>query len=76
MVDTAPRKSMLSGLGESFLAVLLGNIIYFTASPYLPLRFQHELFRPDAGLLLDFVACAAVFGLIRVVRRRATRPNK
>lgn len=67
---------MLSGLGESFLAVLLGNIIYFSASPYLPQRWQHELFQPDAGLLLDFLICAAVFGVIRAVRRRGTSRNK
>jgi hypothetical protein len=64
------KRSIFSGLGESFLAVLLGNIIYFAAAPYLPAAFQHQLFRPDLGLLLDFLVCAAVFGLIRLVRAR------
>jgi len=64
------RRSVFSGLGESFLAVLLGNIIYFAAAPALPPSLQHQLFRPDLGLLLDFVVCAAVFGLIRLVRSR------
>jgi len=65
----APQKrSIFSGLGESFLAVLLGNIIYFAAAPALPSSLQHQLFRPDLGLLLDFIVCAALFGLIRLIR--------
>jgi hypothetical protein len=64
----APQKrSVFSGLGESFLAVLLGNIIYFAAAPYLPPSLQHELFRLDLGLLLDFLVCAGVFGLVRLI---------
>jgi uncharacterized RDD family membrane protein YckC len=76
-MSTPPiRKSVFSGLGESFLAVLLGNIIYFSASPYLPARLQHELFRPDAGLLADFLTCAVIFGLIRYVRKRSASRDK
>jgi hypothetical protein len=73
----APQKrSLFSGLGESFLAVLLGNIIYFAAAPALPESLQHQLFRPDLGLLLDFLVCAAVFYVIRVARRQfLTRPE-
>ncbi len=67
---------MFSGLGESFLAVVLGNIIYFGASPFLPPALQHELFRPDTGLLVDFLTCAAIFGLIRLIRGRAVSHNK
>jgi hypothetical protein len=70
MANEQPKKSIFSGLGETFVAVLLGNIVYFAASPYLPERWQHELFRPDAGLLLDFLVCAGVFGVIRLVRGR------
>jgi len=67
----APQKrSIFSGLGESFLAVLLGNIIYFGFAPQLPERFQHQLFRPDFGLLLDFLVCVVAFLVIRVVRSR------
>jgi len=70
MAAPQPKKSIFSGLGESFLAVLLGNIIYFSAAPYLPRALQHDLFHPDVGLLLDFITCAAVFGLIRLIRRK------
>ncbi len=76
MAAPPAQKSIFSGLGESFLAVLLGNIIYFSATPYLPQRFQHELFRPDVGLMLDFFICAVVFGAIRLARVRAASHDK
>jgi len=71
-----PTRSIFSGLGETFLAVLLGNIIYFAAAPHLPPGMQHQLFRIDPGLLLDFLVCVVVFGLIRLVRTQLlTRPK-
>jgi len=76
MATDQPRKSIFSGLGETFAAVLLGNILYFAASPYLPERWQHELFRIDAGLLLDFLVCAGAFGVIRLVRGRLATHSK
>jgi len=76
MSAVPPRRSIFSGLGETFLAVLLGNIIYFAAAPYLPPAWQHQLFRPDLGLLLDFLVCAGLFGLIRLVRTHLLSPNK
>jgi hypothetical protein len=76
MAAVQPKRSIFSGLGESFLAVLLGNIIYFGISPHLPHALQHELFHPDAGLALDFLTCAAVFGLIRLIRGRTASRNK
>ena len=68
MAAPQPKKSIFSGLGESFVAVLLGNIVYFGVAPYLPRALQHELFHPDAGLALDFLTCVAIFGLIRLIR--------
>ncbi|HKO04284.1 MAG TPA: hypothetical protein VJW51_06030 [Candidatus Acidoferrales bacterium] len=70
MAAPQQHKSIFSGLGESLLAVLLGNVTYFGVAPYLPQRLQHDLFHIDWGLLLDFLTCAAVFGLIRLIRRR------
>jgi hypothetical protein len=76
-VSTLPQKrSVFSGLGESFFAVLVGNIIYFAFAPQLPERFQHQLFRPDFGLLLDFLVCLAVFFAIRLVRTRLLTRTK
>jgi hypothetical protein len=71
-----PTRSIFSGLGETFLAVVLGNIIYFAAAPHLPANLRHEIFRLDPGLLLDFLVCALVFGLVRLVRTQVlTRPK-
>ncbi len=73
----APQKrSPFSGLGETFLAVLVGNIIYFAAAPYLPLALQHQLFHPDFGLLLDFLVCAGTFSLIRYIRTHLLTDRK
>lgn len=76
MESERPKTWMLTGLGESFMAVLLGNVVYFALSPYLPNGFQHELFRPDVGLFIDFLFCAAAFWLIRAVRPWLTRVYK
>ena len=76
MAAVPPPRSIFSGLGETFLAVLLGNIIYFAAAPHLPPGMRHEIFRLDSGLLLDFLVCVVVFGLIRLVRTQLlTRPK-
>jgi hypothetical protein len=76
MPNAAPKRSIFSGLGESFLAVLLGNIVYFGVAPYLPQELEHELFRPDAGLVVDFLICAGMFGLIRLVRGKLASAGK
>ena len=76
MAEQPPRRSVFSGLGETFLAVVLGNIIYFASSPLLPAALQHELFRPDLGLLLDFLVCAAVFYVVRLVRNRSLKQEE
>lgn len=52
---------------EYLIAILLGNAIYyFSLVPHLPQSFHHQGFHVDLGMLLDFVICAGVYGLIRV----------
>ncbi|HLV96725.1 MAG TPA: hypothetical protein VKS44_16150 [Candidatus Acidoferrales bacterium] len=52
---------------EYLIAILLGNAIYyFSLVPHLPQSFHHQGFHVDLGMLLDFVICASVYGLIRV----------
>jgi len=52
---------------EYLVAILLGNAIYyFSLVPHLPESFRHQGYRIDLGMLLDFVICVAVYGLIRV----------
>jgi len=74
MTEPQSKRSVFSGLGETFLAVVLGNLIYFCVSPFLPEREQHELFRIDYGLGLDFLFCVLALLMIRLVRR-LTRKN-
>jgi hypothetical protein len=47
------------------LAILLGNVIYFLAEPFLPDSLTHDLSKVDAGLLLDFAICAGIYLLVR-----------
>lgn len=55
---------------DSLLAVLAGNVIYFLLlEPQLPVRLRHRPFQLDAGLVIDFAVCFAVFAAIRVFRR-------
>ena len=52
---------------EYLVAILLGNAIYyFSLFPHLPAPLRHQGFAMDWGSLLDFVVCAAVYGLIQI----------
>jgi len=43
------------------LAILLGNVIYFAAQPFLPETLVHNLYEVDAGLIADFAICLAIY---------------
>ena len=49
------------------LAILLGNVVYFGLSPYLPAILAHNTYRVDTGLIFDMAICATVYVLIRRV---------
>ena len=55
---------------KALLAVLLGNLAYFTLMPRLPIAARHVPFRLDLGLLVDCCLCTAVFVLLSLARRR------
>jgi len=50
---------------EALSAVLLGNIVYFAAVPYLPQGLRHEPFQMDAGLAVDFAFCVLAYVAVR-----------
>jgi hypothetical protein len=55
---------------EYLVAILLGNAIYYLSLvPHLPQALHHQGYRIDLGMLVDFAACAAVYGLIRLASR-------
>ena len=63
---------------RALAAVLAGNLIYFVLlMRALPAWLRHSPFRIDAGLLLDFVLCAAIYLLLgRFVRERSGGEGK
>jgi hypothetical protein len=47
------------------VAIVAGNLIYFSVRTSLPFPFVHEPYRVDPGLVLDLVLCLAVYALVR-----------
>ena len=61
------RISLTRSLGQAVIAVVVGNVIYFLLLwPHLPRHAQHQVYRFDLGLLIDFWACAACFGAVKL----------
>jgi hypothetical protein len=55
---------------EYLIAIVLGNLIYyFSFMPHLPYFLRHQTFHIDAGILVDFAICVAVYGLVRLAGR-------
>jgi hypothetical protein len=55
---------------EYLAAILVGNAIYYLSlQPHLPDAMRHKLYNADLGLLVDFVVCVGVYGLIRLGER-------
>lgn len=52
---------------EYLVAILFGNAIYYKSLwSHLPESLQHQGFAVDPGMLVDFVICVAIYGLIRL----------
>jgi hypothetical protein len=62
---TLAKASVLRNIRDGLIAVLAGNAVYFLLMPHLPARFQHQPFQQDLGLVIDFLVCFALFGLLR-----------
>ena len=61
---------------EYTAAVLAGNGIYFLVLfSDLPPALQNQPGRFDAGLVLDFLCCVVVYGVIRLGSIQARRIN-
>jgi hypothetical protein len=60
---------VLLNLLQALLAIVLGNLAYFFLAVHLLLP-RHRPFQADAGLLVDFFICLALYGLIRTASKR------
>jgi hypothetical protein len=58
---------MKANFRRSLIAVLAGNLIYYSIERYLPPGAQHQLYRIDWGLAVDFWFCVICYGLVRLV---------
>ena len=63
------KPSVLVNLIQAFVAIVLGNVVYFVLLPSLPLAARHRPFRLDLGMMLDFWLCLVAYGLIRTARK-------
>jgi hypothetical protein len=48
------------------VAIIVGQALYFTLAPHLPLAAQHQHFKFDLGTVIDFWFCLFVYGLIEL----------
>jgi hypothetical protein len=63
------KPSVMVNLLQAFVAVVLGNLVYFALAPALPPVVRHRPLHMDLGMLVDFWFCLVAFGLIRTARR-------
>ena len=63
-------KSVMRNFWQAFLAVVIGNAVYYMLFPYLPARARHVPFQTDIGVLVDLWFCLVAFGLIKMAVER------
>jgi hypothetical protein len=55
---------------EYLAAIVIGNAIYYLSFvPHLPEALRHQGFQMDFGVVVDFLVCVGVYGLVRVGSR-------
>lgn len=60
-------RSRAKQFGQYLLAILGGNAIFLAVNSHLPHALQHQVFRLDWGIAVDFLLCLAAYGLVRWV---------
>jgi hypothetical protein len=65
--DVAGAK-LKQNIWRSLIAVLAGNLIYYSVERYLPVRARHQIYQIDWGLAVDFWFCLACYGIVRRMR--------
>ena len=49
---------------RSLLAIVAGNLIYYSVQRYLPPVARHQIYRVDFGLAVDFALCVACYAVV------------
>lgn len=59
---------------RALIAVVVGNLLWFLVlQAQFPPALRHRPFAYDAGLLIDFLVCLALYLVLGRVRRRRPR---
>jgi hypothetical protein len=68
----------MSKFTKSLLAVILGNVVYFSVLPYLPPMVRHQRFQIDPGLLVDVSFCLIAYAVVDLLwpSRHRTRTGR
>ena len=68
---------MTINLLKSFIAVVLGNVLYFfVLMPHLPPLAQHRRDRIDFGLIVDFWICVVIWGVVDLIFRKLSAAGR
>ena len=57
----------MRNFSKALLSILLGNLIYFWASPRLPYAWQHQPNTIDYGLGVDFLICVIIYVIVDAI---------
>lgn len=55
------------------IAIVVGNVIYFSLESRLPPVAQHHPYHPDFGMFVDLWVCVVVYGLLELLVSLAKR---
>lgn len=48
------------------IAIIVGNVIYFSLESHFPPAAQHHPYHIDLGLFIDLWFCVAIYGLLEL----------
>jgi hypothetical protein len=69
-------KPNITNFIQSFVAVVVGNVVYYLLMPHLPPAARHNPAKMDLGVLVDFWFCLVCLGAIKTVSRWGGRSDQ
>lgn len=55
------------------IAVVVGNVVYFSFESHLPPAAQHQPYHADLGMFVDLWFCVVAYGLLELLISLAKR---